>query len=334
MIDRPLLPFLGLQYGLCEIGPRRFDPRVLANRLSSLESTQQTLRRVAKQVYAVHDASTADTQSLLDDLTDLSSQIAADLKDATSTIASDLAKRLSVTITREEKGRTEILSSDVSVQEPSLFLESASNHQTRLIWISHEFDWLYPTDHRFWRFLGEASATGAAPLIIARKVAPATFVLCKAFGAKALQYYGLITRGHLSNDGKRRALMFRFPQILDPAILAAHRVWDHVELITEPTNQTAENPALLNALSRKFAAVDPTPSELLEWYAEYPELELPSEWIEGVKAWIDGPSATSADSQRPRARQRSRSAPTHADEGREEPIFGRKTEISRVPIPS
>src|SRR5438067_1190525 len=62
MKTRPALPFHGLQYRLCEVGPRRIDPRELKTGLTGLSSTSTSLVEYCAGIYSNPDLDQEETR--------------------------------------------------------------------------------------------------------------------------------------------------------------------------------------------------------------------------------------------------------------------------------
>jgi hypothetical protein len=191
---RPVISAWGLQYRLCETGPTKLDPRLLA---ASLKKIAESRRSPSRPLPGLFADSTIDKRAT----TELAAQcvIAATiLAEGVGTITSDdLARAFGLTPREDAEDKTNErfghrrLAGSITIQTHSL-IGTLKRPRAVRAWILNDLNWLYPDDARLWRMLRLHAPSGHPLLIVARKIAPVTFHLLKSMGVRGVQFYSLL----------------------------------------------------------------------------------------------------------------------------------------------
>src|SRR6185503_2488660 len=302
--DSAVLPLGGIQYALCEVGPRRFDPVVLADRIQRLVESA-ALERVADGAYALSDAAPNDVQRSLKALP----HVNALLEHACGS-SLEILRRVTETVANAGRVPNPFPS---DLDDPRV-MRTEGSAGSQVIWLSHQIRWIDPTDCRFWAFLSFAERERAQPIIIARKAATTAFSLCKQLGAKTLQYHHLITDAALSLSESSLLREFRLPRLITPIELQGHALWQFMDIRPASPHPNALD-ALHRAVDSGFHEHPPSGPDLIAW-AEASGLQLPELWSYTVRRWNE----LAPDSDEGRSVQQKRRVKTPP---RESNTFGR-----------
>jgi hypothetical protein len=295
---RPVVPHAALVYRLAEVGPRKFDARELEVTLRALSHTTVGPARPRAAVYADPTRESGEVQPLVEEavetLVELDAlEYAAAIPDLAVVLSRSLGDRKRPRITPVDPAGARF-DSPGALNGPRA---SAVWHVTPprgtpiLCWVSDDLPWIYPDDPRLWRLLSAAAEAGASPLLVARKVAPITYPLCKALGAFALQYYAPIVAHELDSDLLRRVDAIGWPPLQSAARMRAHPLRSQLRAymtrratapLDPPTRRDAVA-AIRAGVARGFCSMEaPVPVlELRAWVDEVSHL-LPDAWRRGL----------------------------------------------------
>jgi hypothetical protein len=299
--NRWIVPFHGLIYRLCEVGPRRFDPRLLQNSIRLAADRNVVIRQarpglfvppgvhgaqlgwaVRRAMAVLHTINDPSRQGLLDHLVD----VILDALNATAvTYDSPLAAPTGVT-------------ADIKLARLSAIRRATPLGRAPVImWITHELPWIYPDDPRLWFFLRRADEIDARAIIVARKVSPATFALAKALKFRAVQYYATLVPSQTS-DLKDAAQAIGWPTILDVPRLQAHAMTGYLRTVTDmfdphtapASERRVAQAAIRNGIEARLdqgTETSPATSIALLKWATTETLNLPRAWYDNVSSWIE-----------------------------------------------
>jgi len=283
-----ILPFYGIQYRLTEVGPHRFDPKGLKTSLRALGDIR------SEEGFYVSPELTRQRRSARIAQTNVCVGRLAAIESPLESIATTIAKELRVDDRLEINGKVGSTddNDELYAQRPSVILGSGRSATGRSIyWVTHELPWIYPDDPRLWKLIAVAAREQRCPMIIARKVAPATFAICKALGAIALQYY-LPVGIDVTDELIIEAESIGWPKIIESEDFASHPVIDQL-VNHESVEQTraltirggAAQKAIRIAEESGFMSSDAIrPPALLAW-ANASQLQLPPQWYRAVSKW-------------------------------------------------
>ena len=209
------------------------------------------------------------------------------------------------------------------------------------IWVSFDPEWIFPNDNRLWTFLVECANHNAHPVVFVRKIAPSTFPLFKALGIFGVQYYAWIVPDGTTQTIYRDTDKAGFPPLRTLALLGNGEPYEHLDRAVDGRPQEDVGSIFHQAVvdAKSCGLIQPetaTLDGLLNWAEASTEIRLPDSWRKGIE------QSTSPDrlDRTVRAPMRRR---THDDTredqvGSEEkptgiPGFGRRTTVTRVPLP-
>jgi len=300
---RPALPWFGVQYCLCEVGPKRFDPRVLARTLSYM-SEHMAPHQPTPGIYVDPTIISSEVDALADEVlaalrvfSSFDPYIHRDaITAAVIGAVSETGSALTIeSVTWIHRSTPVQLAGDVRVECPGVLLRGTNAMGApTVIWISNEPAWIYPDDPRLWHLFQDAEANNAHPIVVARTVAPATFALLKALGGRAVQFHGLLIPDDQYATAAPLIKRAGLPYAVPLSKLHGHNAFHclatqltnhgmrHRSAVTDDITRTA----IATALSSRFHKhPGPTPLELLAWDTKTP-IGLPDAWRANIRRWI------------------------------------------------
>jgi hypothetical protein len=191
--------------------------------------------------------------------------------------------------------------------------------------ISHDADWVYPDSPSLWTTLRHAADLRAHPVLIARRIAPVTFPLLAAFNARGLQYYNMLGSGDVSGAGPECEGL-GLPRMTAARHLADHASYSQLMRLIEERSRDSWQPEVMpafeDALGRGFGTRRVTSAEFAAWAGSH--RALPKRWREAMQ------SVTRASDGRETGKPSRDIA--HRRPAVTAPLFGRETQVTRVPI--
>lgn len=255
--EESVLAYPTIQYLFSEVGRSwtRLDPRELQFALRLIVAGWRAQRTACAEalpgVYVYQGSPRADSQ--------LQGILAARTKEAQLlSLASEVGSGRSLALANEVTGALELEGQitavdqqmtegiggsaiwDASGAQFSLKLPSGSRAR---VWLTMNVRWVFPDSAGLWRHLVHAHSLGERPVVIARKIAVATFPLLKRMGALGFQLHHCFVPKLPTLRISRRALDN------GPPLRAAADAREHVvitDLITEHLNN---EPAAIDRLS-------------------------------------------------------------------------------------
>jgi hypothetical protein len=310
-----MISLWGLQYRLGETGQNRIDSRHLADTLRTLDTTALPFRIAGDFVVSVDAESLASASTSAASLAEHIGNFDENaLARAFRLLGNRRCQSSPIRVGRVEPINAFSQRSSFQAapfRQQSAFVATSELSGRRITWISHQLDWIYPDDSLLWKLLLQAGTLDASPLLIARVIAPITFPLLKALGARGLQYYSLLTETRARKELREDADRLGYPHLLSLAQLKKHAVmrqYDRaISALTDLRSYRA-SPAVAAALADASARgfdQPPGPSfeDLVAWSRESP-LTLPTGWQSALEDPNGGsPSRSkpmvSAESKRP-----------------------------------
>ena len=186
------MPRLGLQYRLCEVGPKRLDHQQFALETDELLRTGDILEPSP----SVFISGAGDTSGLSEEIAEAdrvwTSRNRTEDEDATEEVVESILGSLSSAGFSSSR-----LGADPSAyhhrgQQPSgvsRYVDLNSPRTAATLWVSWHETALSPTDPELWLFLDHCASRDRVPFILARAVSRLAFPVLRVLGAKALQYY-------------------------------------------------------------------------------------------------------------------------------------------------
>lgn len=296
---RSVLTLPSLLYRMCEVGPRRYDPKALTYQLQTPAITETTIDEYRPGIYRdptdeLTDPSDATIRALLivERIARLPWHVLAD------TLATSIEQTISETLAENRHSTEELLQAgsvepttspladkfEAPRHGKSIRITSTDRPEVH-IWISHEIPALDCVDPRLWHHLHRAHAQEARAIVIARAVTTPVFALCKALGAYALQYYSMLAPDDIEEQFVHDLDFIGWMPSVGVAQIADHpmqqQLQNRLATLSSDTRSPHENErrstALATAIAEGFASHEPTPTELLEW-TNTSGLELPDAW--------------------------------------------------------
>ena len=367
---RHLLPFQSLQYRLGEAGRKRVHPIALQRALTALARRPTRRSTVAHAlqpwilepyIYASPELSKAEADAELSSRRSEVEYIAG--------VNWDSGFQELIRAVEKHTGNLRPLKVDYPIEDTPLAdphrIQSSQQvyhlRRTRerpvYLWATQRSNWIHPMDPALWQFLSRCAEDGARPLVLARYIDPATFVLFKALHVQGLQYYAMwIPDSEYSRTASTAERLGWF-YVQPPEKKTAHPIFGQLRRSVEHLSGTpwedarsaieAAIQAGLGAVNRSIA-VDP----LLAWAREE-RVSLPLPWLQTLERWsiwlqgrpLQLPSKGKRKSTSPPADQKPSSTapaskhptPQTGSEldgavDQESHGFGRKTTITRVPL--
>jgi hypothetical protein len=298
--EATVLPFIALQYALCETGHprRRWDPRELLAAMRGhvegddrpeLATPLEPRPRlfvdpgVTKTGAAQHaETIAAGYESRLASLPSWPRARAVRTAAETAVDSLDLD---SINVTSWE-ARGEIVGGRVMLPAPSLIARGTLRGHSVGVWFANDLDWLYPDDIRFWRFLALCLEEGRFALIIARKVTIAVMALLKRINGIALQLHQVVGPPVTSARPELKRIVDDLPPLLLPGDIRSHQaITRGKQIILSSQLDRAPDHALLTAAAdRGFTSGPVTPQDLLDWQGAV-EMQMSGFWIGQLRRW-------------------------------------------------
>jgi hypothetical protein len=306
---RPVLSAWGLQYRLCEVGPAKLDPRLLAAALRRLSGSRRGPSRPAPGLFADPVLDPEEANDRAREALEAAGTLAKTARGfgadqlARAFLASagkGSARNRRAKISDRPSNDTHVINRRLagrwSIQTHSVLLNLGTQPQVR-IWVSDDLSWLYPDNGRLWQLLRTRAETGTPLLIIARKIAPITFHLLKAADVRGVQFYSLLSSRDPGPDVTAAADTIGLPHLLALGELRRHAVaaqiqgnLDALRTMSVAGMSSVAKKALDAAQERGFGvARGPSPAELFDW-SRSTHLEWPSTWYQTLHAWTRGAS--------------------------------------------
>jgi hypothetical protein len=332
---RQVMPAGGMTYRLCEVGAPRLDPRVLERHLLRLCAVGTEVVRTEEGLYAHAEMAAPERRNraaqvvrALEGLELTPSGTSRDNLEIVRKATTGLQKPL------EESGWQTDIQAEARMAPYALTrlgdgvsfeIARPSGRAPLLVLLTHSPDWMYPDAPELWAHAREAASREAHPVYLVRKVAPITFPLLSALNARALQYYDLLVPEVPDDAAMAQAESLGLPRLCGAAKLPMHSSFSHLLRLAEERPDDAWVPgasdAFEDAVGRGFADNAVNPSAVADWAEAH--ADLPPRWTSGMRIWADG-------RERPAGVVPQRTRKRGAKES--EPIFGRTTEVSRVPF--
>jgi hypothetical protein len=169
-------------------------------------------------------------------------------------------------------------------------------------WITSNLTWLFPDNPALWRHLVSSYEEGRRPLVIARKVAIATFPLLKRLGGVALQLHHL----YLPNSPESKAAQRAFQA--GPPLRVAATVGEHTAIeqflprqsVTEDVPSDSVSQAI--KMAQEFRLDDdanPDPVAALRSWANHSPIPLPAPWKAQITKYTRWMEPASVDEEVP-----------------------------------
>jgi hypothetical protein len=182
---RKAMSYFGLQYRLGEVGRNRTNPCLLRHILEQpLEDSATKWLQLRPGVFTFSKLPEDDAERLAEScavaLADISEY---DWTESLGSVTQKLLSRYHVS-SPLQTFESEYFSSNTSLDpSTSIIICDWDTSQHTIVWLSHDTGWISPHDYRLWRVLEAGRIARLPVLIVARQLAPATFVLLKALGA-------------------------------------------------------------------------------------------------------------------------------------------------------
>jgi hypothetical protein len=284
----------GVQYRLCETGPIRLDPRLLFATIATLGEGNRAPWTPKNSILVdpTLDAHTANelAEAALLDAKGL-------MVGTTGPDRTDIARALALHATRHTptddaaiNGTTRLLAGDVELTTLNELFDHRARGRNVLVWFTYDLEWLYPDNADLWELVHQTAKAGTRLMIVARKIAPATFHVLRAVGARGVQYYGLISADDPTNETRRVADSLGLPPLLSVDHLSVHQMTlqlnENLRFLTSPPSNTLASETAVNAaLECGLVRNEPiTPERLRAWSAKSPGV-WPPIWFDILDAW-------------------------------------------------
>lgn len=367
---RPLLPLQSLQYRLGEVGRSRIHPYALRRALGALQrdcgsksSTPAPLQpwQPEPHLFASPELSAREARALaVSHRADLEQLTQADWEKGFAGLLQAISQATGGLEPVEADGLSSVPSPLAGTFQIAQHSQAFALRQVAgvRLWLTQECGWLRPDDPRLWAFLLACVQQDSRPLLVARYIDPASFVLFKALGIRGLQYYSMWAPGadleHLVQTSERVGWF----NVKAAEEASEHRLFEQVPhalnyLTTTEWDQDAREAVHLAASLGLVEGRQSNAEGLLRW-AKQTSLSLPEDWIESVErwtAWTDaGPLRIALKQKRRQQQSQATPAKQNADEQdteRDHPLhpredthpeaeegrgYGRETTVTRVPI--
>jgi hypothetical protein len=344
------MPWFALQYRLSEVGQPHTDPRLLLTTARELALRPKQLdpadypREPLPGVFVSPNTVDAEVDSLTSRVID---QLEAINAETIVSVSLEALLPSTVTVQHVEEN-VELLGEPPGYQRIVLTTTAdfLSGNEVWSLWFSHDAKWIYPDDPRLFAHLAYCAERNLRPIVVARKIAPPTFVLFKAIGIIGLQYYAYIVRDGAIDRLRVAIDDLGWTNTISAQALQRHafrgRIDGALEMLPSGWQRASR---ILRACPPKklLAARDNDPRALLEWLAS-PEMTLviPTRWKQTVSRWSALEKSrrrrkptleqSSSHEQAAQASSTSKEARPSDNGGAAPTIFGRGTEKSRIPI--
>lgn len=290
----------GAQYRLGEVGRDRIHPKELRRALSELTNNQRPRRgrvqagpkQVIEGILVSPDLSEkAARDQSGETLQALESMCALPWLDSSDLIAENalaaMEPEFSVISAYTSPRAIGEVGFDASDR---LFRAAWGNGQETILWISHDVNWIYPEDFRLWRAFQESRSQRLPLLIVARAVAPPTFVLLRALGAQATQYYSTIIANEWSKSALVAAENCGWLHLRPALSLQQHPITGHITAallrLASQTPSEAAGDAIDAATAAGWSNTPFRLRGLIDWATDVStELDLPDKWLDTLRDW-------------------------------------------------
>lgn len=293
---RPVMPLLGIQYRLCEVGTNRVEHHRLCLAIQRLLAEEAIVEAAA----GVFVSSRETAQLLNRDIQEVSRVWVARSHDEHESAVTTITNRIGEQL--EDFGvsmgvRPQTVWSSSNERLPtfrSRHVDVNSPRMAATIWISWNEEAICPSQSSFWTFLEHCHNRGRVPFIVARAVSTLTFPVLKVIGARAVQYYCVPTplEGDDLLELQKAADRFGLPAVRPAA------QWGQLPVVNALRTQlnamsTTQAPAekgrhvLQVALSRGFSSHQVSPTMLTRWANDIERqqaIKLPRRWRESLIA--------------------------------------------------
>jgi hypothetical protein len=346
---REAMPWFALQYRLSEVGQRRTEPRVLSRVAKELRGQPQRFApdeqvcEPSPGVFLRPGLIEVDGQSVVKRVTEQLEEIHA------ATIISLPPDAFVPEGTSVDHVTQNLYADGNASGYKRIVLSTTADFEFGgdkwSLWFCNDLKWIYPDDPRLFAHLHYCAERQLRPIIVARKIAPPSFVFFKAVGVFGVEFYA-----HVVRDGTLDRLRVLIEDLgwvntITVRTLRAHAFRRRVDAALQTTPLHWERAGRLlqaHPPHKILKAKDNSPRALLEW-VETPGLglDMPDRWKQTVARWAlleaRRKSRKAGDDATSRANDTAR--PTESDnvKANEQPspepqLFGRGTEKSRVPI--
>lgn len=335
---RPILPRHGLLYRLCEVGPKRYDPRTLTTALQTSAAGSGAFTEPAVGLYADpalrKDQRQAATTAVLQVVEKIAilpwMKLVDDLTKAVIRTAEGAAEPDEITTETvvlkigSPTQRTPLAGEFEVPREDKTIRVRTAEHAPVFLWITHEIPALDCEDSRLWQHIQRANEENASLIIVARAVTVPVFALCKAMGVYASQYYSMLLPQNTQDQELVQLGAIGWIPGLRINDLEEHPIQEHLQSLLWRVRaehnlsyqQSRRSRAVNDAVARGFVSHDPSPTELLAW-ASTAALDLPEAWGRTMEARA---AAGRTHVQRARARRRTHGrGPGDADRSEQKP---------------
>jgi hypothetical protein len=288
---RPVISAWGLQYRLCETGPAKLDPRLLSAALSKLAGSRREPKRPEGGLFADPTMEDSNTDSVTRECVLAASALKAAIEPIRpDTLADAFGMRLETDDVLDIGSvRQRRLVAKTSIAAYSILATLPRTIRLHA-WILNDLNWLYPDDPRLWRLLTGDVLRDQQLLIVARKIAPVTFHLLKAVGARGVQFYSLLSSSEPKAEARTAADTLGLPHLLSLTDAHGHAVRKQIR----NSVKAFRNAPILSLETRQMLASAeqsgfgqngrPTARELMKWTATN-EHTWPDVWSKTLYAW-------------------------------------------------
>lgn len=303
---RPVVSRFGLQYRLCEVGPKRLDHQQFAWEIAEL-LTNGVIREPSPQIITSTNAEEEISLELAHARQTLTSWRAADHVRTTDELVESVFNRLaSAGFSTSKLGAAPkpFTESDPGRSGRSHYVDLNSPRTAATLLVTWHEEALSPTDPELWRFIEHCASRDRVPMILARAVSRITFPLLRVLGAKALQYYFIPTiassvdaLAELQDNADRLGL----PPAREARTWGSHPVLEVLMgqlegSIAAPFGNVQARKAITLAVRRAFAEKPPSPAMLRRWAGDIEkelQISMPEPWKRSLALWIKRTDAQS-----------------------------------------
>ena len=316
------VPVRSLQYRMTEVGRSRLEPHLVFEVLAKVLNL--TAHEAARAVLV------ADEYGAISQAQDPSLKLTELLAEAaTSTMGLDLARH-SIELLLDLKGVYRATGQAggstgsrvvIGNEFPATWARTtvAGPSGDVDVVMSHDLDWFSARTEFFWHFAKSASERDAALVFVVRKAAPATFLVCRELGVRVVQYYSTLC--HEVNAGSVRTLSEQYG-------------WFHTISI-----ESLRQHAFTTLLDRHIEAAVPIDRQTLQeglGKSRTSPAASNSEWDDGIQLeralLAANERATAARATNRTETSNRRAARSKQRAGKEDGLFGRPTEITRIGV--
>jgi hypothetical protein len=293
----PLLPFFALQYRICEVSKSRPDPRALRAALDEIvDNRTPRSKRIEAGISEVLLDGYSDELSFEDNPAQHTARLTKILKELLVDGSQPAIECLTSLITPNrnsiegppalEKVFSRRVLGELIFSGAAVIVEGSANRTRVAVLITHDLDWLYPDNVLLWQLMRHASENERVPVVLARKIAPATFSVLKRIGAVGIQYYSMLVRPirqQAAVASRGVGWVHTRPAEIEELIPARDRLREMLVRVSEPTESAQKAVGIALALHLDRAS-DLHSDSLLEW-ASAVDLLAPPIWFATVRRW-------------------------------------------------